>query len=58
MSLRRICIVAQVTGPQCYNAGKPEETPLAVNMLNIEGLERLDPQAPVVMLNLMPPALA
>ncbi|TFV72703.1 DUF1330 domain-containing protein [Bradyrhizobium frederickii] len=27
--------------------------PLAVNMLNIEGLERLDPQAPVVMLNLM-----
>ncbi|PJG52677.1 DUF1330 domain-containing protein [Bradyrhizobium forestalis] len=27
--------------------------PLAVNMLNIEGLERLDPNAPVVMLNLM-----
>ena len=26
---------------------------MAVNMLNIEGLERLDPQAPVVMLNLM-----
>ncbi|WP_225187987.1 DUF1330 domain-containing protein [Bradyrhizobium sp. IC3195] len=26
---------------------------MAVNMLNIEGLERLDPNAPVVMLNLM-----
>lgn len=26
---------------------------MAVNMLNIEGLEQLDPQAPVVMLNLM-----
>jgi uncharacterized protein (DUF1330 family) len=26
---------------------------LAVNMLNIEGLEKLDPNAPVVMLNLM-----
>ena len=26
---------------------------MAVNMLNIEGLERLDPKAPVVMLNLM-----
>nr|AWM09478.1 DUF1330 domain-containing protein [Bradyrhizobium symbiodeficiens]QDF40073.1 DUF1330 domain-containing protein [Bradyrhizobium symbiodeficiens] len=31
----------------------PEEAPLPVNMLNIAGLERLDPQAPVVMLNLM-----
>ena len=31
----------------------PEEVPLAVNMLNVEGLEQLDPQAPVVMLNLM-----
>ncbi len=31
----------------------PEEVPLAVNMLNIEGLERLDRHAPVVMLNLM-----
>jgi len=29
------------------------EVPLAVNMLNIEGLERLDQHAPVVMLNLM-----
>ncbi|MGC0389017.1 hypothetical protein ACVIU7_003690 [Bradyrhizobium liaoningense] len=26
---------------------------MAVNMLNVEGLEQLDPQAPVVMLNLM-----
>lgn len=26
---------------------------MAVNMLNIEGLEQLDPQSPVVMLNLM-----
>src|SRR4051795_9742181 len=31
----------------------PEEVSLAVNMLNIEGLERLDREAPVVMLNLM-----
>ena len=31
----------------------PEEVPLAVNMLNVEGLEQLDPQASVVMLNLM-----
>ena len=31
----------------------PGEAPLAVNMLNIAGLERLDPNAPVVMLNLM-----
>jgi len=30
-----------------------EEVSLAVNMLNIEGLERLDANAPVVMLNLM-----
>ncbi|MDH6174419.1 uncharacterized protein (DUF1330 family) [Bradyrhizobium japonicum] len=30
-----------------------EEVSLAVNMLNIEGLEKLDPNAPVVMLNLM-----
>ncbi len=45
--------MAQVTGSQCYNAGMVGEVPLAVNMLNIEGLERLDPQAPVVMLNLM-----
>src|SRR6476660_2782940 len=32
---------------------RPGEVPLAVNMLNIEGLERLDSDAPVVMLNLM-----
>src|ERR1700754_1134323 len=31
----------------------PEEAPLAVNMLNIVGLEGLDQHAPVVMLNLM-----
>ncbi|PSO21383.1 DUF1330 domain-containing protein [Bradyrhizobium sp. MOS003] len=31
----------------------PEEAPLPVDMLNIAGLEGLDPQAPVVMLNLM-----
>ena len=31
----------------------PEEVPLAVNMLNIEDLEGLDQNAPVVMLNLM-----
>lgn len=30
-----------------------EAVSLAVNMLNIEGLERLDRNAPVVMLNLM-----
>jgi uncharacterized protein (DUF1330 family) len=32
---------------------RPEEVPLAVNMLNIQGLEGLDQNAPVVMLNLM-----
>jgi uncharacterized protein (DUF1330 family) len=31
----------------------PEEVPLAVNMLNIQGLEGLQQHAPVVMLNLM-----
>lgn len=51
--LRRIAVVTQVTRPQCYNAGKLQEAPLAVNMLNIAGLKELDRNAPVVMLNLM-----
>jgi uncharacterized protein (DUF1330 family) len=52
-TLRRASVSAQVPPSQCYNAKQIEEAALAVNMLNIAGLERLDRRAPVVMLNLM-----
>jgi hypothetical protein len=43
-------MAAQAPQPQCYNAKDIGEVTVAVNMLNVEGLERLDQLAPVVML--------
>jgi hypothetical protein len=43
-------MAAQAPQPQCYNAKDIGEVTVPVNMLNVEGLERLDQLAPVVML--------
>ena len=46
-------MAAQAPQSQCYNAKDIGEVTMAVDMLNVESLERLDQTAPVVMLNLM-----
>jgi uncharacterized protein (DUF1330 family) len=57
MKLRRIHAARQVPRPQCYNApilpGAAKEPAMAVDLLNIEGLEDMEHQGPIVMVNLM-----
>jgi uncharacterized protein (DUF1330 family) len=55
--MRRIHTTPQVPLPQCYNAAichaRFEEPARSVDLLNVRGLEALEHQGPVVMVNLM-----
>jgi uncharacterized protein (DUF1330 family) len=55
MDLSRIRLLRQLPHVQCYNAEalRNQETVMAVDLLNIEGLEQLELQGAVVMVNLM-----
>jgi uncharacterized protein (DUF1330 family) len=57
VKLCRILAARQVPRPQCYNAltqsGAAKEPAMAVDLLNIRGLEDMEHQGPVVMVNLM-----